>query len=220
MLVHAALPLIQRIARLNEIMGQIEELVPNMDGWCSVEKAKWLASRILTEGIEHVVEIGVFAGRSLLPMALAMKALNNGIERGKGIVIGIDPYTMESALEGVQPEENERWWKQQNIERYAVLAQQKIDALGLNDFCILMVETSQQALALFEDESIGLLHIDGNHSPDVAVRDVETWLPKVSPGGVIVLDDTDWATVQKAREILTDRCKKIIHSTTWEAFRK
>jgi predicted O-methyltransferase YrrM len=85
---------------------------------------------------------------------------------------------------------------------------------------MLVVQTAQQALSLFDDESIGLLHIDGNHSADVARRDVETWLPKVKPGGVIVLDDTDWPTVQAARALLTERCKKIIHGTTWEAFRK
>jgi predicted O-methyltransferase YrrM len=41
----------------------------------------------------------------------------------------------------------------------------------------------------FEDESIDLLHIDGTHTYGALSEDLETWLPKLAPEGVIFLHD-------------------------------
>jgi len=41
----------------------------------------------------------------------------------------------------------------------------------------------------FEPASIDLLHIDGHHSEAAARHDVESWLPKLRPGGILLLHD-------------------------------
>lgn len=47
-----------------------------------------------------------------------------------------------------------------------------------------------QALGDFADGSIDLLHVDGRHFYEDARHDFETWLPKVAPGGIVMLHDT------------------------------
>jgi hypothetical protein len=65
---------------------------------------------------------------------------------------------------------------------------------GYNDrqyraFSYLLRNTFEEAHHQFSDQSIGLLHLDGFHSYDAAQRDFNNWLPKVRPGGVILLHD-------------------------------
>jgi hypothetical protein len=43
----------------------------------------------------------------------------------------------------------------------------------------------------FEPESIDLLHIDGLHTETAVRHDVDSWLPKVRPGGIVLLHDVD-----------------------------
>lgn len=46
-----------------------------------------------------------------------------------------------------------------------------------------------QALELFEDKSVDLLHIDGLHTYEAVKEDFEKWLPKVRRGGIILMHD-------------------------------
>lgn len=53
----------------------------------------------------------------------------------------------------------------------------------------LVRSTFDDAQPLFDDASIDILHIDGYHTRDVMLHDFETWLPKVSTQGVVIMHD-------------------------------
>ena len=82
---------------MKQLFAQIEsELAVHKDGWCSIEKAYALASAIIALRPGVVVEIGIWAGRSLIPMALALKKV------GAGKIIGIDPWRAEESAKEIR----------------------------------------------------------------------------------------------------------------------
>ena len=58
-------------------------------------------------------------------------------------------------------------------------------------FSTLIRASFDAALDQFEPESIDILHIDGLHTETAVRHDIASWLPKVRPGGVLLLHDVD-----------------------------
>jgi hypothetical protein len=56
-------------------------------------------------------------------------------------------------------------------------------------FSTLLRSNFDDALAQFADASIDVLHLDGLHTETAVRHDVDSWLPKLRPGGILLLHD-------------------------------
>lgn len=167
-----------------------------LEGWCSHNKAALLIDLILMTDPQVVVEIGVWGGKSLIPMAYALR------ENGSGKIYGIDPWSSHESIQGMEGV-NKEWWGSINHQKILDGLNQKIIQFGLKNQIELIRKTSVQAEPIYD---IGLLHIDGNHSEECSYLDVMKWVPLVKRGGIIIFDDVNWGTTGKAVQWLDENC--------------
>lgn len=207
---------------MNETVSTVEPIsiqrikahLPKIEGWCGVDKACQIANIILENPIKLAVEIGVFAGRSLIAMAFAVD------EKGDGKVYGIDPWERRASLEGTNSKINDEWWSKLDYDYFFKYTIDLIHQHGLSSKCIVLRLHGDVASAIFGEQSIDLLHIDGNHSEETSCKDVDLWFPKVSEGGFIVFDDINWPTTQKAVKKLEEKCEVHFKTETYAIFKK
>lgn len=181
-----------------DLEKQIRDWVKSSEGWTTEDRALEMAQLILDNKPDVVVEIGVFGGRSFIPQALALK------ENGRGHIYGIDPWTVECAIEG-ENEANVNWWRKNMdinvIHQYCVNAVWKY---GVQERAIIIRAASQYCPQLFP--KIDTLLIDGCHSEVASTRDAEHYLPRVKKGGFVWADDCDWATTKRMQTMIEEKC--------------
>ncbi len=152
-------------------------------GWCSHTKASILIDIIQKIEATTIVEIGVWGGKSLIPMAYALKM------QGKGKIYGIDPWSNAESIVGVKNSSNLAYWSQIDHEGVYQSLVQNLERFDLKPQVELIRMSSEKAAPIGE---IDLLHIDGNHSDITSYLDVTKWAPLVRSGGWIVVDDISW----------------------------
>lgn len=184
------------------IREAIYHYLPHMDGWTTPERGCEMAEAIITHRLEICVEAGVFAGRSLISQGFAVR------DNGFGMTHGIDPWDVESAAEGDGPPENTEWWKTKS--KLVEMHEKTIKAIRdhrLEQWVSVIRSPSQYVAHLFP--RIDFLNIDGCHSELASCRDVSLYVPRVRKDGIIFMDDTDWATTQKAIGMIEECCELI-----------
>ncbi len=176
-----------------DVAAIIDCNLPNLPGWCTPEKGRRMAE--LSYGASLCVELGVFGGRGLLAMALALR------DQGSGRADGIDPYTKEAALEGTNDPANDAWWGHLDYNTIALMAQDLVNRQA--PYARLLRLTSREAVKLYDDGSIDVIHQDSNHSQEVSCEEVSLWVPKMRASGAVwIFDDTNWPSTQKAQRNL------------------
>lgn len=193
---------------VNSIKRDAFHAMDHLPGWCTQNKASVLIDLVLEAKARKVVEIGVFGGKSLVPMAIALKRL------GKGHAYGIDPWCAEESAVG-NSEVNREWWTNLNYSAILDKLLRNIKDLHLKKTVRLIKASSADCPAI---RNIDLLHIDGNHSEEVSFSDVMKWVPFVRERGIIVVDDVHWTTDGKSSQAksvlwLDQHCERIAEYT-------
>ncbi len=176
-----------------------------LEGWCSEDKAAVLIDLVVKYKPQVIVEIGVWGGKSLVPMANALRA------NGSGKIYGIDPWDNQESIKEIMSEENLEFWNRADHSSILDRLNKWIRRYGLKEQIDLLRCTSEQAPLIY---SIDMLHIDGNHSEKTSFFDVTKWAPLVKSGGFIIFDDINWCengtlTTSRAVQWLDEQCIRV-----------
>jgi hypothetical protein len=143
-----------------------ERIAPS--GWLShVPFAFWLVDVLRPRTI---VELGTHTGVSYSAMCQAVKSLELATR-----CFAVDTWKGDEHS-GLYSEEVYREFSAFHDARYAA-------------FSRLVRSTFDEALPHFEDKSIDLLHIDGFHTYDAVRHDFDSWVPRLSENGVVMVHD-------------------------------
>jgi cephalosporin hydroxylase len=202
---------------VEDIKKSVCDAMQGMYGWCSKEKAVQFIDLVLEVKPEVCVEIGVFGGQSLFPVASALKYLDHGV------VVGIDPWSLNEIIPYFDPVKEKAhvdWWSRVNMEQIYYSYLNMLSQHQLEDYVITIRNASSQAIHAISQ--IDILYIDGNHSEAASCQDVKLFLPKVRSGGYIWLNDSLWSDLQSAVDLLFEDCEfiKLIDGGNCILFRK
>jgi Methyltransferase domain len=194
---------------------RIERCIPPLHGWTSVDKGVRMAELVVLAAADLSVELGVFGGRGTISLAIGHEAI------GRGRVLAVDPWQKADSLDGVNAPENDDWWGKLDHEAiYRSFVQALADS-AVAPLCRVLRERSDVAVGRVADGSVSVLHQDSNHSEAISTAEVMLWTPKIRQGGYWIADDTDWATTQRAQQMLLDRQFHLVEDhLQWKVYRK
>jgi predicted O-methyltransferase YrrM len=172
-------------SRIIRRFDDIEDIVASsatIPGWIAGEGAKEVAraSLRLREGAT-IVAIGVFMGRSTVLLAGPRRL------RGSGKVHCVDAFDCSGDTFSAPYYEKEL--QATGIDSLEGIFRRNISRMKLDPWVKIHKGTLQE-VAAYWTESIDLLLLDADHSPQGARQAYELWLPFLKTGGTIILRNT------------------------------
>lgn len=154
-----------------------------INSWCSPQKADLLMDLVAEHRPQICVEVGAFTGSSILPVAAALDHFHCGK------VYAIDAWSNSIAIQRLaEGDLNKPWWAQVDMCAVHNVFKTLINTWNLEKVCVELPYPSQEAVKYIPD-SIDILHLDGDYSEEGALQDVIDYLPRVRPGGYILLSN-------------------------------
>jgi len=155
-----------------------------------LELARHVASAPRSEDPAPFLEIGTRAGGSALLMLRILESVYP-IRARKPLVLTVDPYGTRP-YEGAPFIYDDRHYgaMKRVLARYPNHVHYMMDSelfLDLLDRLYLWREGVKRPLDRFS-----LVYLDGSHDVEIVWREIEQLLPRVVPGGTLIVDDTDW----------------------------
>jgi len=172
---------------MKHVFDDVRRLVAQMPGWATIKKAEHLTCLTLGLRPRVCVEIGVFAGRSAIPVMLALQ------EIGTGVLVAIDPWKSDASVVGQTPEHVDFWKHQEYHDSARLKFLSLVSALNLESQLDLRHAASDD---VEPPDMIDLLHVDGCHSQQSG-RDFQRFGSRVRCGGICVVDDLTWVAADQ-----------------------
>ena len=130
--------------------------------------ASWIVANLQPK---LVVELGTHRGYSFLTICQAMLRAN----LANSLIFAVDTW---------QGDEHAGFYGHDVYENLSEIQQTKYGKISE-----LLRMTFDEALVRFEDKSIDLLHIDGLHTYEAVSHDFNSWRPKLSDSGIVLIHD-------------------------------
>lgn len=202
---------------VEDLKREVVQGLPSILGWCSKEKALSFIDLVLEVKPQVYVEIGVFGGSSVFPVASALKFMR------QGVIIAIDPWDKFEAIRHFDPMNDEihlAWWSNLNFEYIYHSYLNVLRKYALEDYCVTIRATAENAAS--KVGVIDILYMDGSPGEDAFSQDVTLYLPKVRSGGYIWVNDCLGANRQTGLDILMEFCEpvQVMDSGTCVLFKK
>jgi hypothetical protein len=165
-----------------------------VDGWTTEEEHAFLAERAVNAS--EIVEIGCWKGRSTKVLLDASDGFVHAVDHFKGTSKEGDGWS------GFLADEQDIYGEfMKNVGDYTNL---RVHKMGSDD-----------AAELFSDNSLDLVFIDGDHTYDQVISDIDNYLPKIKKGGTICGHDYNPGFPDVIRAV-TERFGKVdVVGTIW-----
>lgn len=187
----------------------------SLNGWCPEDKMQRLYKLVMDTKPDVIVELGVWAGRSLFPMALALK------EIGKGKAYGYDAWSNKVATEGTNNPADDEWWAKVDMEYILNCFKNSITFLWLEEWILWEQSKTDEAVTGFIDNGIDIIHQDSAHNVETITLELELWVPKLKSGGYLIVDDTDWEKAKPGYAKLPDHGLELVEDyVKWQIWKK
>jgi L-rhamnose mutarotase len=156
-------------------------------------------------------------------MALGLKELDcDSYRNSDSSIIGIDPWSNSASIDNYDSEDaNYKWWNALNHEAIFQGFLKALKDYDVEKYSKYIRKRSNELSNEFEDESIDILHQDGNHTENISSEEVLTFYNKVKHGGYWIMDDTNWETTKKAQELIISLGFELIEDyNAWKIYRR
>lgn len=170
----------------NKRFKKIDHYYQDLEGWFNMEE-QYLELLDATPEGGTFVELGCYKGKSTSFIGVEIHKQKRDIN-----FFAVDSF--EGATNSTDENEVKAYIGISEIEEAYT---NNVEPIGNKISTI--ISLSHEASQYFEDGSVNCLFIDAGHSYEAVKKDIDCWLPKMKPNGIIVGHDyTAWEGVNQA----------------------
>jgi predicted O-methyltransferase YrrM len=114
--------------------------------------------------------------------------------------VGVDPYKANYDLNDIFCDDVKKLFRENDSQRAMdrLYSAVRDNLKTFNGRATIKRGLSWEIANQIDDGSVDLVYIDGDHTYEAVLRDLNAWVPKIKKGGIVCGDDIGWPDVKKA----------------------